>query len=537
MDKLIFATLIFVGTASFLHFRLLQYLRYYQQEEYNSRRFLRWIFDQSAFDRKGSLTILIAIAVSFFSGYTLVPALITTAALIAMGLSEENPRKEGKIRLKMTERATRIYRYGFALSLCITLIAILALYLYDFIPPASWIAQIALIQLTPFWLMLGNSLLQRDEKKRQAAFLKEAQQQLAKVSPYVIGITGSYGKTSTKDALGRILQTSLGPTFWPVKGINTEMGNTREIRTRLKEGHRYAVMEMGAYQKGSIQKLCALTPPDAAIITAVGTVHLERFGSAENVLLAKAELAEAVPQNGVLVCNGDDAGARKISEIHRKKTTLLYGFDNSNKDLACWISEMETKNNGTDFTFHWKGNSYTGFTSLLGRAAISNLAAAFTLAATLGAQPELILAAIRNLEPVDNRLQLVKDGPVSYLRDAYNSNPVGFATALEVMTALPAKRRILMTPGMIEQGELQHAENVRLGRMAAKHCNNVIIVGTTNRKALLQGFTEANFDQNMISIVDTRHAAFETLNKLKQDGDLILIENDLPDLFECRLRL
>lgn len=513
--------LVILSASYFLYKRELRCLRFFQQHEYNAKRYIAWIVEQRAFDTRGSFA---AIASAIFPSLSIVSSII----LIYLATQEEDPRKSGKIKLKMTERACRIFRASCTLSL-------FALILTQ-ISPVSWWLLIALFQSAFLIIPFANFILQRGEGKRQKQFLAEAKAILAKADPYVIGITGSYGKSSTKDALGQILQITLGPTFWPAKGVNTPMGITQEIRTHLKQGYKYAVIEMGAYQRGSIKRLCELTPPHAAIITAVGIAHLERFGSPENIYLGKSELAQSVPDNGLLVCNGDDVGARRMAREHAKNTTLLYGFDNSQNDLACYVSSFKVTMEGTLFTLHWKGMRLDGKTPLIGKAALSNILGAFTLACELGAEPEYVLAIISNLEPVNNRLQLDVDGKITYLRDAYNSNPVGFATALDVMKELPGQRRILMTPGFIELGPKQYEENERIGKMAASFCDLAIVVGTYNREALQVGLQKGGLAQEKVLLVDDRTKALATLSNIRQDGDIILIENDLPDLFEANVK-
>lgn len=519
---------ILIGSSLFTAKRLLRYLQYLQQEDYSPSRLLTWIWHAKAIDKRGTLSALCAAACAVV--WPLSAALLGMFAWMTFAFIENDPRKAGKLRLKMTERAQRLLLTAFFLYFLFFLV--LAWLCFD---NTSYLmlSQILLFQSTPLLLSLACYVLSWDEARRQKQYLVEARQILSTVSPFVIGITGSYGKTSTKDALARILQVTLGPTFWPAKGVNTPMGITREIRSGLRKGMRYAVIEMGAYGKGSIKRICDLTPPHAAIITCIGTAHLERFGSEQNILEAKSELAQAVPSEGILVCNGDNPGTRLISQKHAKKTTLLYGFEKEHGHLDCWISHFQTTVTGTVFTLHWGGKSYDGFTPLFGKPAVSNAAAAFTMACALGSQPEFVLATIHNLLPVDNRLQVQQDGGIIYLKDAYNSNPTGFTAALNVMSALPGQRRIVMTPGMIELGSLQHVEHEKIGKSAAQVCDLALIVGDTNKVALTQGLLAGGMLPENIVCCKTREHAFAHLNKIKRSGDIILIENDLIDLYEA----
>ena len=531
--------LIPVAGAIFAARRLFRYLRFFQQEEYNDTRFLAWVREKKAFDTRGSMIA----AVSGFGGFVLgalSPVLTTVTtiagclALVGLGYWEEDPRRSGKLRLNMTERATRIYRAAGGLYLgCLlvwtiasTLLPLHAAFLF------SWVGQAVLARAMPFLLIAANRILAPGEQALQQRFLDEAKLRFARVRPFTVGVTGSYGKTSTKAVLGQVLESSLGPTFWPPKGINTIMGNTRDIRDRLQRGYKYAVMEMGAYGIGSIRRSCEAFPPDAAIVTAVDIMHLERFGSAGNVYSAKSELPQSVPADGILVVNGDNAGSRKMAEEFRKATTLIYGLDPSLGHLDCTATGIESADGVTKFVIHWKGAEYRAKAPTIGRAAVSNMLAAFSMAAALGGRPEVIVAALASIDPVENRLVRKKTGGVIFLQDAYNSNPLGFATALEALEMERGERKILMTPGMIELGDQQADENRKIGERAAKAVNLALIVGPTNRAALIEGLKAGGLAAENIKTFEDRTQAFAFLSSEQKDGDVVLIENDLPDLYE-----
>jgi UDP-N-acetylmuramoyl-tripeptide--D-alanyl-D-alanine ligase len=525
--------------------RVLAYLRYYQQEEYSSKRFWNWLKEKRAFDTRGSLVVIaVAILTWVIHGYlvSIIIAGLGAAALCAITLYyEEDPRKAGKIKLSMTDRATKIAWLAYGLFALITVAPLCfscCSSCHTARPAVTSMALYAifLIELPPFLLMLANSLLWPAEKALQDGFYNDAKRIMAEVNPYVIGITGSYGKTGAKAALGELLNQCLGPTFWPKKSINTVMGITRSVREDLGWHHRYAVMEMGAYNIGSIKRLCDFTPPKAALVTSVGIMHLERFGSPENVYVAKSEIAQALPFDGILVCNGDSPNARRMATEHGAKTTLLYGLDTAAGPLDCLATDISFSEKGTSFVIHWKGQRYPGSTPLLGRPALLNILGAFTMACALGADPIYATACLANLEPVDNRLVLDRRPDVSYLRDAYNSNPTGFEAALEVLKNLPAARRIVMTPGMIELGSQQYEQNKRLASIAAEVADMFIAVGKVNREALVTGLEQAKYAREKLIVVDTRDEAFSVIASRGLRGDLVLIENDLGDLLEGRVR-
>ena len=536
---IVFANLVFSWK------RTLSFLRYFQQEEYNNKRFLSWIRTNRAYDTRASLTLLLAliihlVAPGIWSSLLIASAVALTLTVVIASL-EGDPRATGKIKLHMTERATKTALVAYAFLSVITVLPLLSLgcgSCCSSSPPLSWalISGILAAQLTPSALMLATIILSPAEKRVQDYYYNDAKRILADVNPFIIGITGSYGKTGAKAALGDLLTQTLGSTFWPKKSINTVMGITRTIRETMRPHHKFAVIEMGAYNVGSIKRLCDFTPPKAALVTAVGIMHLERFGSPENVYRAKSEIAEAVPEDGILVCNGDSPNARRMAAEHKKRTTLLYGFDLSKGPLDSFATDISYTEGGTSFVIHYKGERFPGKTPLLGRPALSNALGAFTMACALGAEPAFAVACLGNLPPVDNRLVLDKGSRVSYLRDAYNSNPTGFEAALEVLKDLSATRRILITPGMIELGEMQFEENKRLAHLAGSVCDIVYVVGHTNREAILAGLAEANFPRTKTVIFNTRDEAFKVLGEQSAQGDLVLIENDLGDLHEGKVR-
>ncbi len=533
-----------IATALVLFYvrRALRYLQFFQQEEYNSGRFVNWWLEKRAFDTRGSLLALGAgaacLVVASDLPTTLLFSLVGGLGLIVVAWREDDPRKVGKIKLNMTDRLTAIYRLSIGLYALVVfgiLGVVTALGLGA--APILWLLSLTLIQSTPFWIMLANALLWPQESQKQQAFINEAKEILADYNPYVIGITGSYGKTSTKAILGSLLE-AIEPTFWTPGSINTELGITRQIREQLKTQQRLAIIEMGAYQIGSIAKLCRLTPPAAGLVTAVGVMHLERFGGADNIYKAKCELPQALPPDGLLVCNGDNPGARQMASEHAKATTILYGLEPELGHLDCWMSDIVATMAGTTFNLHWQDQVYPGFTKLLGVPMLSNLVGAFAMTCALGKDPNYVIAAIRSIEPANNRLNLRKNGDGFILDDSYNSNPIGFASALEVLQTLAGGRKILMTPGMVELGDIQAAENRQVALKAAEVCDLVVLVGDTNKSALLEGLAAGGLAKNQILEFDNRDKALAHLMSadFKQPQDLILIENDLPDLYEAEVK-
>jgi UDP-N-acetylmuramoyl-tripeptide--D-alanyl-D-alanine ligase len=514
-------------TAAFTYLavrRLLAYLRYFQQEGYEHLRFLRWANVRSLTDP--AFWVSVVSAFLFLLDPLLAVVLFTVGALV-LGIVQPDPRRSGKIPLRLTWRARRV----LAVAVIITLAAFVALtrVFMDAEVRAPLVSASFLFAVLPLMLIAANALLAPYEQYTQRSYYAAAVAQLARVHPFVVGITGSYGKSSSKSMLAHILQFH-GPTLAAAGSINTVMGVTRHIREDLVPGHRFMVVEMGAFAVGSIKRLCDLTPPAAGLITAVGDMHLERFGSTEAIKQAKGELARALPAGGILVVNADSANALRIANESAHVRVYLYGEHHAGA-LDTRVEQIRFTRQGTHFVLQTADRAYTCFTPLLGRPIILNLAGAFTLAVAVGVDPEVAVASFRTLKPVANRLEVVEDAGITWIRDAYNSNQFGFRAALEVAADLPASRRFLVTPGVIELGAEQHTVNRTLSREAAAICDTTVVVSGTNRAAFVEGHHEAGREDRLVT-VPTRADAFRWLHEHLQDGDVVILENDLPDLYE-----
>lgn len=545
-----------VALAFFFRRRALRYLQFLQQEEYDGKRFLDWFNRNHAWDKRASYVAFVAGISSLIACLAIGPPLAALISILASvwlyrrASLEENPLRAGKLKLNLTERASRILttaRDMFDLALVVATLSVVVLSPPAYILPLFWLVTFVFIQAVPIVLFAANELLWPGERKLQEKFAAEARAKAKALNPTIIGITGSFGKTSTKVILADIL-SSVRPTFTTPRSINSYMGMTREVRERLRPEHEFAVVEMGAYHIGSIKRMCSLMSPSAAIITAIGGMHLERFGSVENVLKAKSELAEALPEDGILVLNGDNEGCRRIAENHKSKRLFIYGLEPEKGHLDAVLTDIVQGPKDTKFKIKFQGCQYSGSTRLLGKPMLSNLLASFTMACALGVAPELALAAIHGVKTESNRLEREhtnistflasvngkppRQGRVTRLNDAYNSNPIGFAAALDVLSQMEG-RKILVTPGMIELGERQNDENRKAAEKAASICDLVAVVGRTNRDALVSGLNEGGIDPGRVREFASMKEAFQFLaTEYCSDGDVVLIENDLPDVYE-----
>ncbi len=514
--------------------RLLTYLHLFQQEEYDGRRFLAWLALNRGWDRRLSLVLLAIFAAQLMlEGRVAPPGLLMAlagAAFVGAAALERDPRKTAKKLLAMTARATRIYAIALVLTAGIGLVAALS---SDRV--LLWIVP---VQLVPFALAAANLLLAPFEARVQRRYWREARAILERVNPIVIAITGSYGKTSVKHILGHVLETA-GPTLITPGSVNTAMGIARVIRERLAPHHRYFVVEMGAYAIGSIRRLCALTPPRIGIISAIGKAHYERFKSLDAVARAKFELALAVRDNGGTLIIAADvldfAGPREFVERHPDRVVTV-GLDDT---AALVITALRQETQGIVAEIRWRGTGYRLSAPLFGLHQGGNIALAFAAACTLGLPPEDVVASLKSTPQIAHRLEVKRqEGGTIVIDDAYNANPVGFVSALALLDALrrPGGRRILVTPGMAELGSAHIAEHARIGRLAASHVDVLVAVAPHRVAPLVAAFAEAAPGRDIVSCA-TFAEAKSWLDSHLADHDVVLIENDFPDILEQKLRL
>lgn len=513
---------------------MMRYLHFYQQEEYDSVRFLRWWLRGLAFEKRATaFSFGVGAALLFPVIESALPAqtVVLIAALLAL-LGWSNHDSNAKKPLALTARARRILLGGMVAQVLIFFALSRGLIALEFQQTSALlIASGILLLLTPFSLTLSNSTLAPFEAMVQQGYLRQARRILQENRPVVIGITGSYGKTSTKQILAHILD-SHAPTLSTRGSVNTVMGITREIRERLKTDHQFFVVEMGAYGVGSIRRLCNLTPPQAAIVTAVGWAHYERYKSIETVAIAKSELPQAIPESGFAVLNGDDPRCRAMAE-KTKGQAFFYGSDAQAGPLHCRLLDHTLTPDGVQCRFEYEGQAYSVVMPVFGEHMATNAAAAFLTACKFGVAPITAVAALKTLPQVKHRLEVHRgsDG-VTTIDDAYNSNPAGFANALEVLRTVPGERKILVTPGMVELGERETEEYRRLAPTVVEVCDIVCLVAEHRIPSFVDALLSAGLPEERLRRFGALAEARAFLRSELRGGDVTLFENDLPDLYE-----
>jgi UDP-N-acetylmuramoyl-tripeptide--D-alanyl-D-alanine ligase len=381
--------------------------------------------------------------------------------------------------------------------------------------PRVLIAPTALVIAVPLLITLSVTMLAPVEDRAARKYVDQASERLRRVRPMVIAITGSYGKTSTKNHLASLLGTGEGVVASP-RSFNNRAGLSRAINENLADGTRIFIAEMGTYGRGEIAALCSWCPPEIAVVTAIGPVHLERMKSLERIEQAKFEITTRAR---VVVLNIDDerldGWIGKL--VAQGKTVRTAG--STSMVASVLVNEREEQ---------WhvvvEGNEVASMPRVAGVQA-SNVACAFAAALEAGRSVESLVANLGAIEPVANRSNVVvAPSGVTVVDDTFNANPASASVALSLLASLRLLgRNVVVTPGLIELGPLQIGENRALASKVATFGAELVIVGRTNAKALGQGFigTPRRFD--------TREQAVAWVRSALITGDGVLYLNDLPD--------
>ena len=393
--------------------------------------------------------------------------------------------------------------------------------------PLSYILIGSALYLTPILVPLSNIINKPVEKAVQNHYINDAKRMLADMpSLHKVGITGSYGKTSMKFYLSELLGSQYETLKTP-ESFNTPMGVTITIRRDLRPTHEYFICEMGARRVREINELCEIAHPHDGIITSVGPQHLETFRSVENVLNTKFELADSVQASGgKIYLNGDNELIR--SKAPQYKNAVLYGLHESCHYRG---SDVSVSDKGTEFTVTAPdGSSCRYTTKLLGEHSVQNLLGAIAYCHGTGIALEKLVIPVKKIAAVPHRLQLLdKGGGLTFIDDAYNSNPSGCRAALNVLGLFDACR-ILVTPGMVELGEKQEELNREFGTEAAKVCDYIALVGKKQTEPIYSGIKDADFDMSRVFVCDTLGEALDKVRSVVTDKKkIVLLENDLPD--------
>ncbi len=500
----------------------------FQQNSYRYSRYFRWQKGNlgAAFGRKLAVILpayfcyWVATIVELDELVLLIPTLVN---LIYMA---QEFRRKFKVRIAYTPRVKRLLLSSLVLAVGV------AVGLYLVLPELLVYLSVGLLLLSNLILILANVVNSPVERAITQWYINDARKIIASRSDLIIiGVTGSYGKTSTKNYLYRMLTEKYNVLVTP-GNYNTLLGVVRTIREQLRPQHQVFIVEMGAKQRGDIKEICDLVHPAIGIVTSVGEAHLETFGSIENIQKTKFELIDSLPASGLGVVNLDSESIKSYSYSAQGRM-VSYSVEDSAADFVAQAVSYNSL--GVSFGLDIAGEVVTFRSPLLGGGNVLNLLAGVIVATELGVGAGLLQRAIQQLHPVEHRLSMSRSGGLTILDDAYNSNPSGAKMALDVLrdfTRPAGAKRVVITPGFVEMGENQAAANYTLGCQIAASVDYAVVVNRHNREAIVAGLVASNFSQEQYFVADSLDQARAHLSTILGVGDVLLYENDLPDSFK-----
>ena len=454
-----------------------------------------------------------------FLSYALPIAAALTFVVFGYWQQKKATQTPQKKKFVITARVKRLYAVHGILLL------VLMIFCYRWTGIPSLFKAPVLALLLPFVVALSAVIALPIEKTIFHLYFRDAEKKLLENDKLIrIGITGSYGKTSTKFILNIILSQKFNVLATPAS-FNTPMGVTRIIRERLTPSHQIFIGEMGARHVGEIKELARLVHPTIGILTAVGPQHLDTFRTIERIEKTKYELIEALPQDGFAVFSHDGAIVTKLHDKTQKPKALV-----GTEDGDVWAENVHVSPEGSHFTLQIRGwEPMECVTPLLGEHNIQNILMACAVARYLGMNREQIARGIAALRPVEHRLQLLRSaGGITVIDDAFNTNPRSSKEALKVLSSFPG-RRIIVTPGMVELGAEEDRYNYEFGLAMADAVDIAVLVGKKHTLPIQKGLKEKGFPEENIHAVASLDEALAFNRENLCPGDVVMYENDLPD--------
>lgn len=443
-----------------------------------------------------------------------IPALVVTV-IVRMA----DRRRTEKKKYVITARVKRLY----AVHVIVLLLLGTSVWFAAGLPFGAFGIWIALL---PLLCALSGLIALPVEKLIFSLYFNDARKKLLENKRLIrIGITGSYGKTSTKFVMATILSQKYNVLYTP-SSFNTPMGITRIVRERLTPSHQVFIGEMGARHVGEIRQLAKLVQPAIGILTSVGPQHLDTFKTFDRIRKTKYELIEALPDDGYAVFSDDGATVTELYDKTKHVQSVLVGGPSS----PVRAENVCVDGSGSSFTLHIDGMGEIDCrTEMLGEHNIRNIVVSAAVAHHLGLSAEQIRRGIASLKPVEHRLQLLRSaGGINVIDDAFNTNPRSSAEALKVLKMFSG-RRVLVTPGMVELGKDEERYNREFGGNICGAADLVFLVGKNHTRPILEGMLENGFNKENVYCVSSLDEAIKMMNPMLKPGDTVMYENDLPD--------
>ena len=500
-------------TLVFVSFALIKMLHMFQLNSYKPHEQLKWYIKNKA----GMFPFVAAFALNLALSFCGLWYLSAVNLLFVFALK---PFEKAKKPLVYTPRVRRL------LATCAAVFAVFGVAVFFLPLKVKLLLAGTFCLLIPLYLLLCNLINRPVELAINRHYINDAKRMLAACPNLkIIGVTGSFGKTSVKFYLNTLLRAKYNVLMTP-ESYNTPLGIVKTIRGKLKATHEIFICEMGAKNVGDIKEICDIVHPLHGVLTSIGEQHLESFKTVDNIIKTKFELADSLPAEGMLFVNGD---CEKImTHKHQKLNGVIsYGLSPDNSYHA---ENLRISEKGSEFTVCAPDGEKCEFvTALIGEHNVINIVGAIAVSHQLGITLEKLKPQVRKLECVPHRLQLINRGDIIVVDDAYNSNPSGAKAALNTISYFDGLK-ILVTPGMVELGAKQEELNFNFGKQAAKVCDLIILVGEKQTKPIYNGVKEGGFDMEKCYVAkDLQDAVAYAYGYQTKSKKIMLLENDLPD--------
>lgn len=505
--SLIWSVLIAVVVVVGLIATLLRSLRVAQREHYlpgSVGRFsLRWWAWFTRNIAVGALCLVAVVASFFFAPAGLVVGVCLIVGPLGLGVRGRTTRLVWTRRVKVVASVYALIAVGLAAILILAL-------------GVAGLGVVAI--LTPLLVDLALAVDRPVENALARRFVRQARSKLDTIAPLVVAITGSYGKTTTKEYARHLISRTKNVVASPASYNNTA-GLTRTVNDFLTPGTDVLIAEVGTYGLGEIEEICEWLRPSISAITAIGPVHLERMGSIDTIVSAKSEI---FARSSTAVINVSCPELASVADEQQQRQRVVRVGEGEDAAIT-WATT------GGTVVFRYEGDEVGDIE--VGSAHPGNVAVAIAIAREVGVPAAHLRGQLASLPTPQHRQEIaVGERGSVVIDDTYNSNPAGASAALSTLqrSARPASRSVVVTPGMVELGKRQYDENTRFAREAAETASDLLIVGRTNKRALARG---ASGGAANVVFVKDRPTAVTWVRDHLGNGDVVLYENDLPDHF------
>ncbi|MFA5917818.1 MAG: UDP-N-acetylmuramoyl-tripeptide--D-alanyl-D-alanine ligase [Candidatus Gracilibacteria bacterium] len=378
----------------------------------------------------------------------------------------------------------------------------------------------------PIYMIIANLLLIPIDKYLKKQIIQNAKNKLDNLRKNknlkIIGITGSYGKTSEKEILETVLKESF-KVITTSGNKNTPLGISELILNELDETYDIFIVEMGAYYMGDIKEICDLVNPEIGILTGITLQHLERFGNLDNIIKTKFELIESIDTNGLAILDCSNENIKKGLQERKNTLKVKNILEINSPENITYLDNL------AGISFNYDKNIIE--TKLLASHSANQIIIAYEVAKYLKVPAKKILDSVKNINYIKHRLELIynPNSNLYIVDDSFNGNFEGVKSTIELLKNIKGHRRLYLTPGLVELGKETFKIHHEIGKMLADAADKVLLIDTPATKSIYNGLIDKGFDKNNITVYRTTTEAHNDLKNILISEDVIIFQNDWTD--------